>query len=291
MAENLNKNDAFTAFSLATAVAFAFQLALVGVASDLSGAAYFWVNGAYGLVICLAVVAFFAFFRRKNLLAALRVKTRFNALHVAVLLVAVTLLVMVSVPVNEWVFDFIEGLGLKRPTVSLTEEDVQNHLLLAVAVVCVLPALCEEVVFRGFVFGGFQRNFGTVKACLLSGALFSLFHLNPAQTLHQFVLGALLALFVGRSGSLLTAVVGHLYNNLFALFAGGLFAEDGFFAKHTLLVAAICAAALVGTVAVYFVKTRRDEQKQSEKTSQAELALFLVAVAVLAAMWVGVLLA
>ena len=82
--------------------------------------------------------------------------------------------------------------------------------------VAVLPAIFEEWIFRGFLLKG-MRTFGTAGAVLLSGALFSLFHQNPAQTIYQFCCGAAFALVAVRSGSILPTMLAHFINNALIL--------------------------------------------------------------------------
>jgi membrane protease YdiL (CAAX protease family) len=53
-------------------------------------------------------------------------------------------------------------------------------------VVALIPAVCEEILFRGVVLNGIKR-FGEVWAAILCGALFALYHQNPPQTVCQFV--------------------------------------------------------------------------------------------------------
>ena len=79
-------------------------------------------------------------------------------------------------------------------------------------VVAVLPAIFEEIIFRGFLLRGL-KSFGEVGAILLCGGLFALYHQNPAQTLYQFCCGAAFALVALRAGSVLPTVVSHFFNN------------------------------------------------------------------------------
>lgn len=79
-------------------------------------------------------------------------------------------------------------------------------------VVALLPALFEEIIFRGILLNGL-KSFGRVGAVLLCGALFALYHQNPAQTLYQFCCGASFALVALRAGSVLPTIVAHFINN------------------------------------------------------------------------------
>jgi sodium transport system permease protein len=85
-------------------------------------------------------------------------------------------------------------------------------------VLAVLPALCEEIAFRGFILSGLRRGFRPWPAVLLSSFLFSLYQMNVFQFVPHFLLGIVLGLLVVRTGSLWPAVVFHFtYNSLLML--------------------------------------------------------------------------
>ncbi len=90
-----------------------------------------------------------------------------------------------------------------------------------VVVLGVLPAVCEELAFRGFILSGLRRRFRPGTAILLSSFLFALYSMNVFQFAPHFVFGSVLALLVVRSGSVLPAIVFHLVWN--ALFVGPIF--------------------------------------------------------------------
>ncbi len=82
-------------------------------------------------------------------------------------------------------------------------------------VLVVLPGLCEELAFRGFVLSGLRRAFRPWTAILLGAFLFSLYQMNVFQFATHFLLGAVLGLLVLRSGSVLPAMLFRLvYNSL-----------------------------------------------------------------------------
>jgi membrane protease YdiL (CAAX protease family) len=97
-------------------------------------------------------------------------------------------------------------------------------LLLAFAVV---PAFCEELLFRGFLQAGLVRRFGSGAAGLTASALlFAAFHLDPWRFAGVLVLGLFLGWMVARSGSLVPAILGHLLNNALSIAAAVLGAGD-----------------------------------------------------------------
>jgi membrane protease YdiL (CAAX protease family) len=85
-----------------------------------------------------------------------------------------------------------------------------SAILLGVAVV---PAFCEELLFRGILLGGLRARLGTPGAVLVSSALFAAVHFDPLVLLPIFLLGILLGTITVVTGSLIPAVVVHLLNN------------------------------------------------------------------------------
>jgi sodium transport system permease protein len=85
----------------------------------------------------------------------------------------------------------------------------------ALVVFAFLPAVCEELTFRGFILTGLQRRFRPRTAVLLSSFLFSLMQMNVFQFVPTFLVGVALAYLTTRCGSILPAILFHvLYNSL-----------------------------------------------------------------------------
>jgi sodium transport system permease protein len=76
-----------------------------------------------------------------------------------------------------------------------------------------VPALCEEIAFRGFVLRGLHEGFRPRNAVLLSSFFFALFHLNVFLFVPTFLFGVVLGLLTVRSRSLLPAISFHLLHN------------------------------------------------------------------------------
>jgi sodium transport system permease protein len=85
---------------------------------------------------------------------------------------------------------------------------------LLVLVMGVLPAVCEEVAFRGFILTGLRRRCRPTTALLLSSFLFALYGMNVFQFLPHFALGLVLGLLALRTGSVLPPLLFHLVWNL-----------------------------------------------------------------------------
>jgi sodium transport system permease protein len=104
---------------------------------------------------------------------------------------------------------------LTRELHSLAGADQRGAWGGYILVLALLPALCEELAFRGFILQGLLRGFRPWPAILLSAFLFALYQMNVFQFLPHFVFGVILGVLVVRSGSVLPAMVFHLvYNSL-----------------------------------------------------------------------------
>ncbi|HEX5269426.1 MAG TPA: CPBP family intramembrane glutamic endopeptidase, partial [Gemmataceae bacterium] len=80
-------------------------------------------------------------------------------------------------------------------------------------VFAVLPAVCEELAFRGFILTGLRRRFRTGTAIVISSFLFAVAHMNVFQFLPTFVLGLVLGVLAVRGGSVLPGMAYHLIHN------------------------------------------------------------------------------
>ncbi len=87
------------------------------------------------------------------------------------------------------------------------------HVFLYLLAFAMIPAICEEIAFRGFVLHGLQAGFRPRNAVLLSSFFFALFHLNVFLFAPTFVLGVVLGLLTVRTRSLLPAILFHLLHN------------------------------------------------------------------------------
>ena len=80
-------------------------------------------------------------------------------------------------------------------------------------VLAVLPALCEEVVFRGFVFAGLLENKGVLRAVIGSAVLFGLSHGVLQQTVCAIATGLLLGWLAYRTAGIACTCLFHVIHN------------------------------------------------------------------------------
>lgn len=109
---------------------------------------------------------------------------------------------------------------------TVTVDGALSVTLFVFASVAAAP-FCEELLFRGALLGGLAQKRGAAAAILLSGLTFALMHMNPEQTVYQFLLGTAAAYLALSSGSVVPGMILHASSNLFAVLIDFAFAPAG----------------------------------------------------------------
>lgn len=95
---------------------------------------------------------------------------------------------------------------------TLTRTVESNSLIVNLLVIALLPAVVEEIIFRGLIFNGYKKR-NPFKAALLSAFLFGLIHMNINQFSYAFVIGILFALLTYVTGSVIPSIIAHFIVN------------------------------------------------------------------------------
>ena len=83
--------------------------------------------------------------------------------------------------------------------------------------IALVPAFCEEFLFRGFIFNRLIQPNQTGQAVMVSSVLFGVFHRHLSVLLNYTVAGIVLSLIVYRSGSLFNSILAHAVINTTAI--------------------------------------------------------------------------
>ena len=153
-----------------------------------------------------------SFKKKENVIKLLAPKKPNKIAIIATVLITFGMLFGIS-EVNNLFVQFLNGLGFEIVEATLPKKSFLNVSSIIIFV-CIIPAVFEEVAFRGIILKGLT-NGGKTFAILLSGALFSLFHMSPEQTFYQFIVGVLYSLIVLYGGDYTLTIASHLFNNLF----------------------------------------------------------------------------
>ncbi len=126
--------------------------------------------------------------------------------------------------------------------ISKDNGTVPNTLYLVLAY-AVLPAVCEEFVFRGILCREYERG-GVLRAVLLSASFFALLHFDLANLPVYLFAGIILAMTLYATRSLFGAILAHFLYNIFGLFGqsymSNLYQMTGNSSLFLFLIAAVC---------------------------------------------------
>jgi membrane protease YdiL (CAAX protease family) len=112
--------------------------------------------------------------------------------------------------------EWMESLGVEtvQDTVKLLQESKDPLVLglMAAAAVIVAP-LCEEIVFRGYLYPVMKRFAGVWPAAICSAMVFGLAHGNLTALLPLFIFGGLLVFIYEKTGSIWAPMAVHFCFN------------------------------------------------------------------------------
>lgn len=107
----------------------------------------------------------------------------------------------------------ISMLFVDNTVMSMSEYMLEIPFPIMLFLMAITPAFCEEIVFRGVVYGGYRRGGKKFWAVILSGFMFGIMHMNLNQALYAFVIGILLALLFEATDSIFSTMLFHFIYN------------------------------------------------------------------------------
>lgn len=88
----------------------------------------------------------------------------------------------------------------------------KSPMVVGVLAVALLPAVCEEVAYRGLFYSEYSR-ISPKKAILLSGLMFGMLHMNINQFMYAAAMGMVFALVVEATDSIFSTMLIHFVSN------------------------------------------------------------------------------
>ncbi len=174
-----------------------------------------WLNAFLTELVYLLVFIIYSKFKKVDLKSASNLDKQFTAKKSVSLSFTTILLALVvffaSLNFINLISDLLSrGLSKPRGTVPISNffEFVMTTITFAV-----LPAVCEELLFRGLIFNGLKDKFNVSLSVIFSALIFALIHFSIFQTVYQFLIGIVLALLVHFTGSILFSMLFHFVNN------------------------------------------------------------------------------
>lgn len=188
----------------------------------------------YYTVLALMQIVFFAIFYGYNKIGKYNIKKcskiNFNLNYKQILVII--LIALVSVFSFSPLVNLFQAVLKQMGFGAGSSEGVNKFLtsfgglVLNIVVVGILPAICEELVFRGVILNGFSKykKWGMV---MLSATMFMIMHMSINQSIYQLFLGIVLALVVIETGSIISSMILHMTNNIVILLSNYIYNING----------------------------------------------------------------
>ena len=146
------------------------------------------------------------------------VRGRIN-IGLGVLIIAVVAAYSVAASTLTEIADYIHPIP--RPFVTTIIEvmraDSIPEFLGVVFVSAAVPAVAEELLFRGVVQPALVKRIGPTLGIILTSFLFAFYHLNPWTFLPLLVVGTLFGFLAYKTGTFWAGALAHFGNNLLAI--------------------------------------------------------------------------
>lgn len=143
--------------------------------------------------------------------------------------------------------------------------------LLFILTVAIIPALVEEILFRGVIMGSL-RKYGDGFAILVSALLFGITHGNFVQMPVTFVMGLILGYMTVYTGSILPAMALHFFNNFYSVMSEISISYLGDEVTEIITMASLILIFILGII-FFAVLARKDNSLLSIKKSDSALNL------------------
>ncbi|MGD0727891.1 MAG: CPBP family intramembrane glutamic endopeptidase [Spirochaetia bacterium] len=141
--------------------------------------------------------------------------TRPAALDLVLAAVGAATVVPLAELLDSWSYVLFPILReLRSGGASLLAIRSPGQLVLVTGAVAITPAVCEEVLFRGWLQGTLRRRLSAPITILIQGVLFALFHMSPLAIVALAFIGFYLGYLFERCGTLFASMTAHCIYNL-----------------------------------------------------------------------------
>lgn len=211
------------------------------------------------------VIVFFTFRRKKEDTVVQKISPLKLLIYALIAVVAYFTLYPIIVSFNQL-------FKIKSTIIEFSTSDYIYALFSMV----LIPAICEELLFRGLIFKGLA-NANKAFAVCISAVMFSIFHMSSEQLLYPLLMGLLLGVIMARENNIIYCIIVHIINNSLAL------AGVGFYFQHWAyyLIAVVLFIAFLTTIIlsmrIYFEKF---------KMEKSEWLTLIITLCIMLAFWV-----
>lgn len=230
------------------------------------------------LILDLALIFVFAFFdvEKQN-----KIVSKPKVLKIVFYACIAIICFFALYPIVACVDNLFVKMGAKLS--DLPYDLTQKSYFLSIFSLALVPAVCEELIFRGLIFKGLKR-YGKAFSIILSAVMFAIFHMSYQQLLYPFLMGLFLAVIMYYENNIIYTIIFHFTNNFFSLTIS--YFNTNLVLNHWLyiLLAIVLLVAFLAIVCAFVFKKSKREVK--EKLTQTEKYYLWAAFAVMIFLWI-----
>lgn len=165
------------------------------------------------------------------------------------------------------------GMALNLPVISaitkwvgpvsnrMPEITTFGELILGIAVMGLLPAVCEEILFRGVILNAF-REYGTKCAVVFSALMFAVLHMDVTNFVGPFVMGIVFGKMAVKTNRLIYPMIAHFCVNTTATVLTYALQSDVFSDFYNDFILIVMLAALAAIVPLTSLFGKQSEKKE-----------------------------
>lgn len=160
---------------------------------------------------------------------------------------------------------FIDKLGVESSTLSYELDSPINYIISLISL-ALIPAICEELIFRGVLVNALKQK-GATFAIVLSSIMFAIFHFSPSQLIYPICFGLILSIVYLRTHNIIFPIILHFINNALSLSIQYFSNSSGEFVHSSaMLMYAIITFAIWISIIIWLFKDFRRNQHESDNT-------------------------
>ena len=219
----------------------------------------------YGIMLCV----FFFFNTNKQNKITQKVKPQKLLLYILVAIASFLMLYPIVTCVTNLLVKY--GFKINNLTYPL---NTQNYLI-SIIPLTILPAVCEELMFRGLIFKGLKKH-GKIFSITISALMFCIFHMAISQTIYPLLMGLLLGVIMFYEDNIYYCIAIHFTNNFLSLTLNYLKINLTFNHWTYILLATILFIIFTAIIIHFLTKGNKKHDKQPiEKTNKLFLSFSL----------------
>lgn len=117
------------------------------------------------------------------------------------------------------ILEFLQSINAQAESIIKSMLTITGpfDLFFVIITVSVVPSICEEVLFRGYILNSLRQKMKPLLVILLTGLIFGAYHFQPINLIPLSILGFYFAYSVYVTNSIIPAVIMHFINNFSSL--------------------------------------------------------------------------